>query len=246
MSHFLHRCSSSRTLRATAALAAATLGALLCSATSAHAQLVNGGFENTTVPSGTYQTYAPGQTIGASGWVVTGSAGNNVILIQTNYTEAQFGLVFNAQEGNNTLDLTGVGNTGAADGVQQVIATTNGATYAVSFYVGRAQGDPNSPYLTPATVDFSVNGGARVSFTNSNSTAGAINFQQFTTLFTATSSSTTLAFLNGTPQGNNYAGLDSVTIRQLAVPEPGSIALLVGTGVWGAGLFIRRRKHAER
>ena len=72
---------------------------------------------------------------------------------------------FNAQSGLNSIDITGAGNTGPTDGIQQSVATTAGHQYALSFYVGRAQtvagnGTGLVFYNSPATVDLSINGGA--------------------------------------------------------------------------------------
>ena len=95
-------------------------------------------------------------------------------------------------------------------------------------------------------MNLSIDGGALQGFTNS-STAGTspggngINFQLFTTTFTATGTSTLIAFSNGTPVGDNYAGLDDVSL--IAVPEPTTWAMMI-LGFFGLGTTLRHRRHA--
>jgi hypothetical protein len=57
-------------------------------------------------------------------------------------------------------------------------------------------------------------------------------------MFTATGTQTTIAFLNETPIGNNFAGLDNVVLQ--SIPEPASVILL-GSGL--AGFLGLRRKR---
>lgn len=207
---------------------------------SARAQIVNGDFETPTVATGAFTQFIGGSNMG--GWTVLG---RDVILVETTYSEVSNGInSFSAQSGKQALDITGSGNTGATDGIQQAITTTPGQTYQLSFYVGRASG--NSLYATPSTVNLSINGGAVTSFTNASSTAGTVNWQQFFAPFTANGTSTTIAFLNGTSTvangGNNYAGLDNVSIT--AVPEAGTFALALAPALGVFGVVIARRRKS--
>ncbi|MGA2032382.1 MAG: DUF642 domain-containing protein [Thermoguttaceae bacterium] len=223
------------------AVALFACAAALCPGVIQAALIADGGFETPVLPSGAAQFFTPGQYIGP--WLVLGSGGANVALIQTNYSEyngVNNGLLqFNAQEGLNSLDLTGAGNTGPTSGVQQTIGTTLGQAYLVSFYVGRAAG--NGYYATAATDDLSINGGPRVPFTNSNATPGHDNWQEFTYTFTATGPSTTITFYNDTPYGTNEAGLDNVNVTP--VPEPASLVVwgLLGAGWVGVNVLRGRR-----
>ena len=203
--------------------------------------IANGGFETPPVTNGWYLDFGYGQNLG--GWTVVGS---HVALVPSNYAETSNGVSqFNAAEGFNSLDLTGTGNIELGSGVQQTIPTVEGTAYSISFDVGRVTGAPGV-YPTPAIVDLSINGGPRVSFTNNISTPGMINWQEFSTSFIATGSSTTITFYNGTLY-TNYAGLDDVRVTPAsegAVPEPSTLVLWSGLGALGLVMAWRRRKSA--
>lgn len=112
--------------------------ALGLAAPSVAATIVNGGFETPVLAPGTAFRYFGGQNLG--GWTVLG---NDVFLLQTTFSQSGFGVpAFTAQEGLNSLDLAGNGNTGGVtNGVQQSLLTNPGDTYRLSFYVGVAKGD---------------------------------------------------------------------------------------------------------
>jgi hypothetical protein len=179
--------------------------------------LVDGGFENPVLSSGTVESFTFDQTIG-SGWTVLGHSNPDVDLVQTNYSEPLNNVSsFNAEEGLNSLDILGSSSPGNV-GVTQIVQLGRGQEYTLSFYVGRVtpNSGPASPYATPATVDLSINAGATIPFTNSGITDGGVNWEQFSYSFTAVSGQAQIYFLNGT--ANNYAGLDNVV---LAGPGPG-------------------------
>ena len=230
---------SPRSLACPIAVCLLALPALVLT-TPAQAQIFNGGFETPTVPSGGFTQFVGGQTFG--GWTVVG---NDILLINTNYGEPGNGVTqFNAIEGVQSVDLTGAGNTGLTDGISQSIATTVGQNYTLSFFVGRASG--GGLYATPSTADLSINGGSRLSFTNSSSTANFVNWQQFFSTFTATTASTNITFFNGTASGsNNFVGLDNVQIAATSAPEPASLALLFAGGLPALGIVRRLRRRAQ-
>jgi len=220
-------------------------GALLLAglAPSAQAQIVNGGFEIPVLPAGGLQDFTTaGQ--GLPGWTVVG---NDVLLLQTTYAEPGNGVTFNAGQGLNALDITGIGNSGLSDGVSQIVTTVLNQAYVLQFLVGRAQSSTgNASYNSPATVRLVINGGAPTPFTNSNITLGSVNWQSFSTTFTATSTSTNITFLNGSNFIPNYVGLDGITLTAVppaSVPEPGPIALAaVGLPFMAGFGWLRRRK----
>lgn len=229
------------------ALLPISFGLLVGGAGQAMADLItNGSFEDPVLAAGTALDVLGGDSTSIPGWTVLGI---NVLLIQTTYTDPPVfnsGIVqYNAQDGLNSVDLTGGGNSGPTDGIQQTVATTPGQTYDLSFYVGRTQSDNGNVHNQgPATADLSINGGASVGFTNANAVpAGYVGWEGFSVLLTAPTSSTTITFMNGNPEGpteTDFAGLDNVSM--VATPEPSSI-LLMGLGALAA--VARRRMPAR-
>ena len=222
------------------------VGALLATVpltrASALSLFTNPSFEIPALSAGTVTNFNNGTTIGA-GWVVVGPS---VLLIQNTYSESNPAVTtFNAGDGLNSVDLTGAGNQGPTAGVTQTVNLVVGNQYTLDFLVGRA--DPGPPYGTPSTVNVSINGTAPGTFTNSNSTPNAINWKNFAYTFTATQVSNSFTFLNGTSD-NNFVGLDLVNLNDTTpgpVPEPGAMALLLGSTV-PASLFAMKLRKRRR
>lgn len=207
---------------------------LVASSPSANANLItNSSFEVPAPPNGGYTTFAGGSN-SLNGWSVLG---NGILSISTAYSEP--GITFPAEDGVASVDLTAYGNTGLANGVSQSIPTVIGQSYEVSFYVGRGHSVFNGSYLTPSSVDLSINGGSRVSYTNNNVSTGTVNWTQFTAIFAASSTSTNIAFFNGTTS-NYFAGLDNVQVS--AVPVPAAVWLF-GSGVTVLVSWGRKRRR---
>ena len=179
--------------------------------------IVNGGFEDPVLAPGAATVFASGQTLPVPGgaWIVVGDPGTGIYLLQDSYAEG-FNNVsrFNALEGLNSVDLSGPSNIGSSAGVRQVVPVTGGVSYQLSFDVGRVTpaGGPGGVYPSAATVDVSIDGGARVSFTNTDITPDRINWRHFTWTFTPAGNTTSLTLLNGTPVGSNETGLDNVAL----------------------------------
>jgi hypothetical protein len=200
--------------------------------------VADSGFEDPAPVAATSEAtiFFGGQSMGP--WQVLGS---DILLLASEHAEGDGPpLYFNAHSGDAAVDLTGDGNTGLTDGISQVIATTPGQAYDVTFYVGNQTGTGTfgQYYELPSTVDFQVDGGNRYHFTNANVVDNGIQWTQYYTSFVATNTSTTVAFLNGTPVGDNYAGLDDVSIS--AVPEATTWAMMT-FGMFGVGAALRRR-----
>lgn len=210
---------------------------LVFAASAAHADIVtNGSFETPLVPSGFFTNFLTGST-GITGWTVVGPEAS---IVSTNY--ASLGFTFPAEDGKQWLDLTGDG-TNAVEGVQQTLATTPGATYNLSYFVGN-QVNPGGPWGTTSTVDVLVNGALIQVATNSMGAGGTTQvWEQFTTSFLATSSSTTLEFLNADPPNDNSNGLDNVVVTPSSVvstPEPSTLLLLILAAVCALGFYRLR------
>jgi hypothetical protein len=211
------------------------------------ATIVNGGFETETTP-GDILTYTPGEVIG-SGWTAEGGLNENVLVLSSSYTEP--GVSFSPHSGTYALDITGAGNQGTFVGIHQSVALTQGTNYELTFWVGNVTGDgtPGSNsavYTGSSTIALLINGNQVGLFTNSNVTVGNVNWEEFTDDFTATSSSANIEFQNATI-GDNYAGLDDVSIATVttAVPEPSTWAMMILGFVGLGGMTYRRRKSAK-
>jgi archaellum component FlaG (FlaF/FlaG flagellin family) len=170
----------------------------------------DGSFETPKVPVASYELFATGDTFGKY-WTVVGDPGN-VAVISTTFES--FGFTFDAHSGEQWLDLTGSSNT--VTGVAQPVATTKGSAYTLTFWVGNVD-DPGGPLGTTSTVNVLVNGTQVFSATNSLGEGETKQvWQKFTTTITASSSQTTIAFMNGDPSTDNTNGLDSVSLEPQA------------------------------
>jgi hypothetical protein len=245
-------------------------GSLACASAANANLLLNGSFEQPPVPASSltcgssFNTacqgyfspdepcFAGGDDI--AGWSVIGLGGictpegkPTAVIMQlgNGYTEPDFGngqtLHFFAQNGTQSLDLTGEGNEGY-NGVKQSITSNIGDEYRISFYIGhqysQAPGYGNGT-LIPTSVDLWIDGQFVETLLNSNDTPENVNWKKFFYDFTATDILTTFAFISSTALGNNYAGLDNVVVNDLStVPEPGSLPILAA-GL-AAFLFVGR------
>jgi hypothetical protein len=192
------------------------------------ASITNGSFEDPSIASGTYVNYGAGST-DITGWTVVGLLNS---VVESSVVDR--GITFSAQSGNQWLDLTGPGPNLNGNGITQALSTIMGQSYQLSFYVGSAT---DGVYYFPSTVDLSINGGSRISFTNTNSPTDLLDWQLFTSNFTASSAITDITFFHGGSTANHVAALDNVSIT--TIPEPSSFACLLG----GALILCHRARR---
>lgn len=197
-------------------------------AATTNASMMNGSFELPTVGVGSFQNLSGGSTA-ITGWTVLG---DRVTLVNESYSES--GITFNAQDGGQWLDLSGPGSNLPSNGVMQDIATAIGQAYRISFYVGSATNGFN---IFASTVDLSIAGGPRVSFTNPAAPRTSMDWRLFSADFVATSGITNVSFFHGSGPSNSLSGLDNVTLA--LIPSPGT-ALILGLG---SGLIASRRRR---
>ena len=207
--------------------------------------LLNPGFENLPLGS-TFNVLDAGNTTDLPAWTVTGTSchtiNNCVLVLRSDYTEpSNVGtILFQPHGGNQSIDLTGGGNTGDG-GVEQIVNLTVGTLYNLSFWLGN-QDDRASNYTAPSQVQVFVNGVSQGIFTNSSSTNNQLNWAQFSLSFTPTVTSNTIRFQNATASSDSEAGLDDVSldVAGSAVPEPSSV-ILAASALCVLGLVVRSR-----
>ncbi len=208
----------------------ATLSALAFSSSSQAAVIVNGSFESPIVATGTFDTFGNAST-NITGWMVVGF---DATVVSGPFLAPP--MTFQAHHGDQFLDLTGPGTNFSGNGLSQNVATSSGEQYSLDFYVG--SGTDFTTFLA-STVDLSINGGTRVSFTNPNIPSTNLDWQPFSHVFTAIGPVTNITFFNGSDTFNHLSALDNVTIT--VIPEPSAFALLLGAFGLG-GVLIRRRR----
>jgi hypothetical protein len=225
----------SRTRVGSGLAAALVVGAscLLAALPSRANLLTNGSFEVPLVPVGSYTGFA-GASTAIIGWTVVGS---DVTVSSGSFS--QNGITFQAQSGAQWLDVTGTSSNSTLNGVTQTVATAVGQAYQLDFYVGSAT---DGAYFFAATVDLSIDGGARTTYANPTAPTNAMNWKLFSTNFVAKGVSTTVTFYNGSLSSNYSSGLDNVSLT--AVPEP-SRGLLLPTGL-AVMAFVRLRMKRLR
>ena len=208
-------------------------GAALCSVIPAFAAtnlVTDGSFESASLSAGTYAMYG-GNSL--DGWTA----------LPGDLIEVRDDLVGSAQNGNNFVELDSTHNSS----MLTTIATQAGQTYALSFwYSGRPDSKTyNTAFKSgkvPASSDgLGVNfGDGMIRVKSPTDTTSDNLWQEFTTLFTATGSSTTLMFSAMGKSDSFGSSLDDISV--LAVPEPTSMAML-GAGLLGLlGLGYRRSR----
>jgi Protein of unknown function (DUF642) len=212
---------------------------LFAGSSVAYAQVTNPSFETPTVTPGTFTNFLTGSPL-IPGWAVVGLNNTEVSIVSGTFQQG--GITFEAQNGNQWLDLTGDGTNSTAEGVSQAVSTIAGHSYLLSYFIGNTTG--GGGFGTTSTVNVSINGTATFSDTNSNIDATGLDWKPIMHTFVASGSTTTLAFFNGDGPGDNSNGLDTIALTDqgvAGVAEPASGALLV-SGLLGLGLLSRRKR----
>jgi len=242
MQVLLHSCRSISGL-GRAFVAGGMLAVVLAGAERSFGTVISNGSFELPVVTGDRITVGPGgYLVGASGWQETALPGDNGSNVYSNATNGW--VVPSAGHQILALDNFAVG------GVQQVIATTAGLPYVVTFaYSAIAMGDNSTQQLTyeidngatPINAAGTPLPGASGTLSINTAGYGGLQFPPYVTesvSFIATGSSSTVRFLALTAPGNAYGPVvDNVSI----VPEPGTWVLL-GIGVLGLAALRKRRR----
>jgi len=138
--------------------------------------------------------------------------------------------------------LTGTVDNGSSIGVQQQISTVAGTLYSLTFYLGDIN-NPGYPASGAAVVGVQLNGSSFQTANNDSSSGLSVSFEPFTYMFTATSSTTTIGFLNESAAGVGINAIDNVSVNgATATPEPAT-SFLILAGFSGIFWASRRRVH---
>jgi hypothetical protein len=196
--------------------------------------VMDGSFESTVLPSGTWGYYDASNPL--AGWTASTGAGDSI--------EVRHDVVGHALDGRNFVELDSQFHN---SGMSQVLNTVAGQTYSLSFYYSnRADStgycDPNQ-FGGGCVIPVSSNGlGYNLGAGMVSLAALPVNttsenqWVHYTTTFTATGT-TTLSFAALGTSDSFGTSLDMISVT--AVPEPSTLALMAaGLG----GLWLRRRR----
>lgn len=185
--------------------AAALLG-LACLSAQATNLIKNSSFEKPLVEHDGY-TFFTLHSHAIRGWTVVGAPGDVAIYSGIYF---QDNLTFVPKRGEQWLNLAGTSHT--ATGVSQSVATIPGTSYTLTFYVGNVV-DVGGFYGTNSTVNVLVDGQPLMTAVNTGG-AGKTQqvWQQFTSTIVATTTKTTISFMNGDTSTDGSCGLDFVSL----------------------------------
>jgi len=202
---------------------------------TARADLItNGSFETPIVASGLeYQDINPGSEPPGFAWTVV-SGNVDVVIRGSNFA-------LNAVDGLQFLDLDGF----TAGAIVQSFATTPGDAYFLSFaYANNPTGGTIPAYATVRAFDSITNAEliAPLLITHGDATIANPDWKQSETIrFVAQGANTTLSFTSDDSRGSDGGiFLDAVSVDVAAIPEPGSLALVL------IGLAFAIAAHGSR
>ena len=200
----------------------ATLGLANAASASDTNLVLNGNFSSPDVGPGGLGYFTTGQSF--PHWRVVGAVGNVAV---TSKTFIQNGYTFESDGTNQFMDLTGDTNT--PTGVAQTLPTSVGTRYTLHFAVGNVY-NPTGIFGVRSSVAVLVNGIRIFTATNSKGKGTTrVIWENFRTSFVATSTHTTLEFLNQDPSSDTCNLIDLVSIPLSSSLVASSIATTIPT-----------------
>jgi hypothetical protein len=185
------------------------VGALIASSGTAQAAASltrDGSFEKPAVAGGGFKDFTAGQSF--AGWRVVGAKGD-VAIVSGKYSSA--GMTFDAKAGQQWMDLTGF-ESNTPTGIAQTFSSMPHAVYHLTFWVGNVY-DPGGVFGVSSKIKVYVNGVRKLTAKNALRTSRLQQvWKKFTLTIRATSSRTTISFVNGDPHSDNSNGLDAVRV----------------------------------
>jgi len=188
--------------RSTVSAAIAVLASLVLagSALAAFAGVTNGSFETGTGDPGSYTQLNAGSTV-LTGWTITTGSIDWI------------GTYWPAAAPTKSLDMNG----GGPGAISQVLATTIGKTYVVTFALSA---NPDGPVAPPYALTVGATGAASQAYTFDRAAYGNTRanmmWQSKQYSFKATSATTTLSFASGVTAGAYGPALDNVVVTENA------------------------------
>jgi hypothetical protein len=225
----------------------ATLFALASGGAVAANLASNGDFDNiggvwvNNTGAGSDDLQTPGST-NIPGWTNVPGFANEFWVGASNAYD------LSAAPGNGSqyfVDLTGQANNKPYGGIEQLIATTPGAQYELTFSLG-ASTEYNSSGLGAAALTASAAGASQL---YTLSPTGLNQWATETLLFTATGTSTNVEFLANSSYSSEYTGLDNVSVQQVqssSVPEIDPASAVSGLTLLLGGMAILRGRRVAK
>ena len=200
---------------------------LLLSSTAGAALIVNGDFELTAIADGTFQEIGAGSDP-LTGWTISEFG---VMKDHNRFGASSDGSTFLALESNTYGPGAGI--------ISQSFATDVGYHYSLSFEYS-ALATTADTTITYALAGATLGPEAVPVFTFSNA-SGQV-WRTETISFTANSTTTTLSFKgNGGLASIASSAIDNVSVDFVAIPEPGTFALIGGLLAL-CSVMVRRRR----
>ncbi len=199
-----------------------TLGLANAASASPTNLVLNGNFSSPDVGPGGLGYFSTGQSF--AHWRVVGAVGNVAV---TGKTFTQNGYTFESDGTNQCLDLTGDSN--SPTGVAQTLPTSVGVRYVVRFAVGNVY-YPTGIFGVSSSVAVLINGKRIFTATNSQGKGTTrVIWENFRTSFVATTTNSTLEFLNLDPPSDTANLIDLVSIPLATSLVASSIATTIPT-----------------